>query len=43
VHLVQRVAPPIEPGLPPEAADDERAVRQLDDRVRATIADLLRE
>jgi 1-acyl-sn-glycerol-3-phosphate acyltransferase len=42
VHLVQHVAPAITPDEPPEAADDERVVRRLDERVRDTIAGLLR-
>jgi hypothetical protein len=42
VPLVQHVAPPILPGEPPDAADDEVAVRRLDERVRDTIAGLLR-
>lgn len=41
VRLVQHVAPPIVPDVPPEAADDERAVRRLDEQVRQTITDLL--
>jgi 1-acyl-sn-glycerol-3-phosphate acyltransferase len=41
VRLVQHVAAPIVPAVPPEAADDETAVRQLDERVRQTITDLL--
>jgi 1-acyl-sn-glycerol-3-phosphate acyltransferase len=41
VKLTQYVAPPIWPGVPPEAADDEDAVCRLDERVRAVIAGLL--
>ncbi len=41
VRLVQHVAPPIEQEVPPEADDDDAAVRRLDDRVRDTIAGLL--
>ena len=41
VQLTQRVGAPIWPEVPPAAADDPAAVARLDDRVRASIRDLL--
>lgn len=41
IRLTQYVAPVIDPGLPPEAADDPVAVAAVDARVRDAIADLL--
>ncbi|MBI4510431.1 MAG: acyltransferase family protein [Deltaproteobacteria bacterium] len=41
VRLTQYVAPPILPDVSPEAADDEVAVKRLDDRVREAITELL--
>jgi 1-acyl-sn-glycerol-3-phosphate acyltransferase len=41
VKLTQYLAPPIDPEVPPDAADDDEAVARLDARVRATITGLL--